>query len=76
MNAGRMRYDYLERLQQTIAEFQADLTRAIAVVVDSLKDALHLPPGRAGGQATTIKILDDVLKDCDHVLAEPVAHDH
>lgn len=74
MNAGRMRYDYLERLQQTIAEFQADLTRAIAVVVDSLKDALHMPPGRAGGQAATIKILDDVLKDCDYVLADPVAH--
>lgn len=70
MNAGRLRYDYLERLEHSITTFQADLTGAIAMVADSLKAALQTSPGRVDEYTAVARTLDDALRDCDRVLSE------
>ena len=64
MNAGRIRYDYLERLQSSMGQFERDLRAAITMVIESLKSALHTP-GEKGHQYTeTIGVLDSVIRDC------------
>src|SRR5271163_221011 len=51
MNAGRIHYDYLERLQSSMTRFEKELLAAITVVTDSLKAALHAPQDLAKQQA-------------------------
>ncbi len=64
MNAGRIRYDYLERLQSSMGQFERDLRAAITMVTESLKSALHTP-GEKGHQYTeTLGALDSVIRDC------------
>jgi len=64
MNAGRIRYDYLERLQSSMGQFERDLRAAITMVTESLKSALHTP-GEKGDQYTeTLGVLDSVIRDC------------
>ena len=64
MNAGRIRYDYLERLQSSMGQFERDLRAAITMVTESLKSALHTP-GEKGDQFTeTLGVLDSVIRDC------------
>ena len=64
MNAGRIRYDYLERLQSSMGQFERDLRAAITMVTESLKSALHTP-GEKGHQYTeTLGVLDSVIRDC------------
>ena len=64
MNAGRVRYDYLERLQSSMTRFENDLSAAITIVTESLKSALHTP-GEKGHQYTeTLGVLDSVIRDC------------
>jgi GTP-binding protein EngB required for normal cell division len=60
-NAGRIRFDYLERLQSSIREFENALTVAIAMVTDSLRCALHQ---RGSGTQRETEALDSVIKDC------------
>jgi len=64
MNAGRIRYDYLERLQSSMGQFERDLRASITMVIESLKSALHTP-GEKGHQYTeTLGVLDSVIRDC------------
>lgn len=69
MNAGRIRYDYLERLQSGINQFEKDLLSAITMVTDSLKAALETP--RAQQQAATVGVLDSVIQDCSFIERYP-----
>ena len=41
LNAGRIRYDYIERLQSSMTQFEKDLAAAVTMVTESLRSALH-----------------------------------
>jgi ribosome biogenesis GTPase A len=70
MNAGRIRYDYLERLQSSMAQFEKDLTAAITVTSESLSSVLHQPQQR---EPEAIGTLDTVIRDCEQVLQHPLS---
>jgi cell division septum initiation protein DivIVA len=70
MNAGRIRYDYLERLQSSMAQFEKDLTAAITVASESLSSVLHQPQQR---EPEAIGTLDTVIRDCEQVLHHPLS---
>jgi hypothetical protein len=63
MNAGRIRYDYLERLQSSMCQFEWDMRGAITMVTESLESALHMP-GEKGEHTKTLGVLDSVIRDC------------
>jgi ribosome biogenesis GTPase A len=67
MNAGRIRYDYLERLQACMARFERDLCAAIALVTDSLEAALEMSGDSAADRAASVGALDSVIRDCSHL---------
>lgn len=69
MNAGRVRFDYLERLQASLNRFEHDLRSAIVMVADSLRAALspasNGPASNAVDQpAMTMDSLDAVIREC------------
>lgn len=68
MNAGRVRFDYLERLQASLKCFEADIRGAVATVADSLRAALS--PASSGKEqpASTANSLDAVIQECSHML--------
>lgn len=69
-NAGRIRYDYMERLQSSMTQFGKDLTAAITMVAESLRAAVHRSSDTS---EQTISILDSVIKDCFALLARGVS---
>lgn len=69
MNAGRVRYDYLERLQASINRFEEDLRSAIIMVIDSLSASMRTPPKGLENSTTTADLLDVVIQDCHRLLA-------
>ena len=69
MNAGRIRYDYLERLESSIAQFDNDLCAAVIMVTDSLKSALSEADVGTHHQTTTLDVLGSVIRDCSQLLA-------
>jgi GTPase SAR1 family protein len=68
MNAGRIRYDYLERLQSSISAFEAELSGAIAMVIDCLESALRPSSAAPGAQSATLATLDAVIAGCSEPL--------
>jgi ribosome biogenesis GTPase A len=60
-NAGRIRFDYLERLQSSITEFENALTTAVAMVTESLRSALRKPGDNA---RETLETVDSVIQNC------------
>jgi GTP-binding protein EngB required for normal cell division len=68
MNAGRIRYDYLERLQSSMAQFENDLHAAVIMVTDSLKSVLSEADGKTRHQTATLDVLDSVIRDCSQLL--------
>jgi hypothetical protein len=65
MNAGRIRYDYVERLQSSMARFETDLSAAITIAAESLDSVLH---NRAQQEPAIVDVLDAVMRDCERVL--------
>jgi hypothetical protein len=65
MNAGRIRYDYFERLQSSMASFEKDLSAAVTLVTESLRSALRKPGDRAQQEAA---VLDSVITNCSQLL--------
>ena len=72
MNAGRIRFDYLERLQSSMTRFEKELLAAITMVTDSLKAALHAPRDRAKQQIASVGLLDSLIRDCALIERNPV----
>jgi hypothetical protein len=68
MNAGRIRYDYLERLQSSMAQFENDLSAAVIMVTDSLKSVLSEAEVGTHHQTTTLDLMDSVIRDCTQLL--------
>jgi ribosome biogenesis GTPase A len=65
MNAGRIRYDYVERLQASMTQFEEDLSGAVRFVTDGLRSALRT--SNAGAQRETA-ILEGVITSCSRLL--------
>ena len=68
LNAGRIRYDYIERLQSSMTQFERDLSAAVTMLAESLRSALRSP--RDGTQPGTevLDVLDCALRDCSQVV--------
>ncbi len=66
MNAGRIRYDYVNRLQSSIVEFERDLCAAVTMVVESLRCAIRMPEDIGHQNAAALEVLDTVIRDCSH----------
>jgi len=69
MNSGRIRYDYVERLQASISHFEKDLCGAIAMVSDTLNSVLRQPQSSDQRQTAVISVLDSVVGNCSRLLA-------
>lgn len=67
MNAGRVRFDYLERLQKSIASFETELRSAIVMVADSLKAALTEAANEERSSRTASSI-DATIEECSRFL--------
>ena len=65
MNSGRIRYDYLERLQSSMTQFEKNLSAAVTMVAESLRSALEKPNDRA---AAVLDVVDSVIKTCSELL--------
>jgi GTPase Era involved in 16S rRNA processing len=70
INAGRIRYDYLERLQATIGRFEQDLSAAIGTVATSLKHAVLNPPNDTQRQGELVAMLDSAIRECSELLLQ------
>jgi hypothetical protein len=68
MNAGRVRYDYVERLQLSMTQFEKDLNAGVAMVTDSLRSALHKPGGGETREPEVLDKLDAVVKTCSELV--------
>jgi len=64
MNAGRIRYDYVERLHASMAQFAEDLGTAITMVTQSLRSALRPPGTIARRERAVLDELDSVIRAC------------
>lgn len=67
MNAGRIRYDYIERLQASTSQFGGDLSAVISMVAASLRSALHTANDSAPHETA---VLDSVIRDCSQLAAD------
>jgi len=68
MNAGRIRYDYVERLQFGMTQFEKELRGAITMVTESLQAALRAPQGEAPRESAMLNAMDSVADDCSRIL--------
>lgn len=64
MNAGRVRFDYLERLQASMNRFEADLRGAVTMVTESLRTALSPTSSGTEETAERLRSLDAVIQEC------------
>ncbi len=67
LNAGRIRYDYIERLQSTVTQFEKDLSASVTTLTESLRSALLRPRDSA---QPALDLLDCVLRDCLQIVGQ------
>lgn len=67
-NAGRIRYDYVERLEKSMKKFDKQLHISVSAVTESLKVALHMPADKAQNQIVALDLLDSVIANCSRSL--------
>jgi ribosome biogenesis GTPase A len=67
-NAGRIRHDYMERLQSSMIQFERDLSAGVTMLTESLRSILRRPPGSTQPGTATMDVLDCVLKNCSHIV--------
>lgn len=72
MNAGRIRYDYLERLQSSMNRFEKELTDSVIIVTESLRSVLDKPDNTAGKKLEVLSDLDAVIDECSQLLHDTV----
>jgi ribosome biogenesis GTPase A len=68
LNAGRIRYDYIERLQSSMTRFEKDLGAAVTMLTESLRSALRSPRHCAQPGTADLDVLDCVLSDCSRIV--------
>jgi GTP-binding protein EngB required for normal cell division len=70
MNAGRIRFDYIERLQSSFDPFENELRNSVAIMVTSLRKAIEMPRTETAEFTDTVKILDDVLNETSLLISQ------
>ena len=68
LNAGRVRYDYIERLQSSMTQFEKDLSAGVTMLTESLRCALRSPRDSTQPGTAAINVLDCVLRDCSQIV--------
>lgn len=71
-NAGRLRYDYLERLEKSVSAFEKELKSAVGVVVDNLHFVLEPEKVNGNPGMPAIARLDPVIEGCRSILEAPI----
>ena len=67
MNSGRIRDDYVERLQASVSQFEKNLCAAITMVTETLNSVLHQPRNNQQ-QVANVIVLDSVICNCSQLL--------
>jgi ribosome biogenesis GTPase A len=68
MNAGRIRYDYVERLQSSMTYFEKELNAAVTMLTESLRTALSKPGDQAKRGTELLEELDGVVRTCSALM--------
>jgi ribosome biogenesis GTPase A len=68
LNAGRIRYDYVERLQWSMTQFEKDLSAGVTMLTESLRSALRRPRDATQPGTAALDVLDGVLRDCSQIV--------
>ena len=68
LNAGRIRNDYIERLQSSMTRFEKDLGAAVMMLTESLRSALRSPRHGTQPGAADLDVLDSVLSYCSQIV--------
>ena len=68
-NAGRIRYDYVGRLEKSISKFDKELHAGVSTVTESLKSALCTSPHKTGDQVIALNLLDTVIAGCLRIVS-------
>jgi hypothetical protein len=66
INSGRIRYDYVERLQASMSQFEKNLYAGIAMVAEALASALHKSPTQQAKASPCV--VDSVIRECSQLL--------
>lgn len=69
MNAGRIRYDYIERLETSVHHFEQDILQSLKRVTDGLRAVFdRQSDSEHHGDAALVRLLDSIAHDCVLVL--------
>lgn len=70
-NAGRIRHDYLQRLEKSVSSFENELKAAVAIVADNLRFVLE--PGGEGirSAGSVVTELDPIIAQCSALISKP-----
>ena len=68
LNAGRIRYDYIERLQSSMTQFEKDVSAGVTMLTEGLRCALRRPRDSTEKGTAVIEVLDCVLRDCSRMV--------
>ncbi|MGD0682372.1 MAG: dynamin family protein [Terracidiphilus sp.] len=69
-NAGRIRYDYLLRLEKSVATFEKEIKAAVAIVADNLRLVLSPRAESAEPARQVVAILDTIIAQCSGLIAQ------
>jgi ribosome biogenesis GTPase A len=68
MNAGRIRHDYVERLQLSMTRFDKDLNAAVTILTESLRSALRKPGDNLKRGTDVLEELDGIVRTCSELM--------
>ena len=68
MNSGRIRYDYLERLQVSMTQMEKNLCGAITMVTETLGSALRKSPHPTQQACASLAVLDSLIREYSQFL--------
>ena len=69
LNAGRIRYDYIERLQSSMTQFERDLSAGVTMLTESLRSALRRSGGHVKRGTEVLEELDGVVTTCSELMS-------
>ena len=70
-NAGRIRYDYLQRLEKSVATFEKELKAAVAIVADNLRFVLEPRAENAESSRSAVAQIDPIISQCSALASLP-----
>jgi ribosome biogenesis GTPase A len=70
-NSGRIRHDYVQRLERSVAAFEKEIKAAVAIVADNLRSVLEPGTENSEPAESAIAQLDAILAQCSTLIALP-----